>query len=83
MISRCPYFVVEKVKLDGGTTYSGRCDGETFEIWGCVAGQAEIEWAGEPVTLGAVRFALLPAALCAFSIRAERPATLLRAFAPQ
>jgi mannose-6-phosphate isomerase len=81
-ISRCPYFCVEKVDLDGGTTYEGRCDGGTFEIWGSVVGQADIQWTGQPVTLPAVRFALLPAALCAFAIHAKQPATLLRAYAP-
>jgi mannose-6-phosphate isomerase len=82
-ISRCPYFVVEKVDLRAKTTYQGKCDDGTFEIWGCVAGQAEIRWAGEPVTLPAVRFALLPAALCDFEIAAERASTLLRAYAPE
>ncbi|MBN1583764.1 MAG: class I mannose-6-phosphate isomerase [Anaerolineae bacterium] len=82
-ISRCPYFCVEKVDLDVWTTYQGCCDGSTFEIWGCVSGQVQVRWTGEPVSLPAVRFALLPAALCEFSIYAERPATLLRAFAPE
>jgi mannose-6-phosphate isomerase len=82
-ISRCPYFVVEKVELDSDTAYQGQCDGSTFEIWGCIKGQAKVQWAGDPAILPAVRFALLPAALCAFSIYTEQPATLLRAFAPQ
>ena len=81
-ISRCPYFCVEKVELGSDTTYTGCCDGGTFEIWGCVSGQAEVQWAGEPVSLPAVRFVLLPAALGAFSVYAKRPTTLLRAFAP-
>ncbi|MBN1933419.1 MAG: class I mannose-6-phosphate isomerase, partial [Anaerolineae bacterium] len=55
-VSRCGYFVVEEVRLAAGATYRGACDGGTFEIWGCVAGQAEAQWAGAPVSLPAVRF---------------------------
>lgn len=81
-ISRCRYFVVEQVILGAGAAYHRTCDGRTFEIWGCVEGQAEVQWAGDPVVLPAVRFCLLPAALRAFTICAEQPATLLRAYAP-
>ncbi len=82
-IARCPYFVVEKAVLEAGGAYRGRCDGTTFEIWGSVAGAAQVQWAGDPVLLPAVRFALLPAALGGFTVQAEGPATLLRAYAPQ
>lgn len=82
-ISRCRYFVVEEVRLEGGAAYSGRCDGNTFEIWGCISGRVKVQWAGAPLALPAVRFALLPAALGDFAIHAERPATLLRAWAPE
>lgn len=81
-ISRCRYFVVEQVRLDAGVTYRGLCNGETFEIWGCVEGQAGVQWASDTVALPAVRFGLLPAALGAFAIHAECPAMLLRAYAP-
>jgi mannose-6-phosphate isomerase len=82
-IARCPYFVVERVELEGGGAYRGRCDGTTLEIWGCVAGVAQMRWLGDAVSLSAVRFALLPAALGEFAIQAEAPATLLRAYAPE
>ncbi len=81
-ISRCPYFVVEQVKLESGTNYCGQCDGSTWEVWGCVSGQAQVQWRGDPLTLAAVRFALLPAALGEFAICADGPAVLLRAYAP-
>ena len=81
-ISRCPYFCVEEVRLDRGASYRSRCDGGTFEIWGCVSGEAVVQWSADPVTLPAVQFVLLPAALGRFCLRAERPATLLRAYAP-
>jgi mannose-6-phosphate isomerase len=82
-ISRCAYFVVEEVKLASGSAYVGQCDGQTFEIWGCVAGKAQVQWSASPLHLEAVQYTLLPAALGEWSIRASQPATLLRAYAPQ
>jgi len=82
-IARCPYFVVEKVELEAGAAYKERCGGTTFEIWGSVAGSAQVRWAGDPVSLPAVRFALLPALLGEFTVQTEQPATLLRAYAPE
>jgi mannose-6-phosphate isomerase len=82
-LARCRYFAVQEIVLDAGAAYRGRCDGTTFEIWGCVAGQADVGWAGEPLPLAAVRYVLLPAALGDFTIQARGPATLLRAFAPE
>ncbi len=81
-ISRCDYFVVQEVRLAAGATWHGACDGGTFEIWGCVKGTADVQWAGGPVVLPAVKFCLLPAALGAFAIHADQPSTLLRAYAP-
>jgi mannose-6-phosphate isomerase len=82
-ISRCRYFVVEEVKLDGRASYRGRLDGATFEIWGCVSGECRVQWSGDPTSLRAVQFVLLPAALGDFAIQATRAATLLRAYAPE
>jgi mannose-6-phosphate isomerase len=81
-LSRCPYFVVEKIKLDRRAAYHGQCCGETFEIWGCMSGQVEVGWQGDPLPLSAIRFVLLPAALGDWTIRAGPAATLLRAYAP-
>jgi len=81
-ISRCDYFCVEEVQLDARAVYEGRCDGSTFEIWGCVQGKADLNWAGDPVSLPAIRFVLVPAALGDFRIEAGGGATLLRAYAP-
>ncbi len=80
VISRCPYFTVERVQLAARAAWAGHCTGETFEIWGCVEGECAIAWAGAPVALPAVRFALLPAALGPFVIEAGPPSTLLRAY---
>jgi mannose-6-phosphate isomerase len=82
-LCQSPYFVVEKVSLEEAATYTGCCDGSTFEIWGIVSGSAEIGWAEQRATLSAVRFVLLPAAMGAFTVHAERPATLLRVYAPE
>ena len=82
IISACQAFTVERLRLDGNARFDGRCDGSTFEIWGCVEGSARILWEGEPLPLPAVRFALLPAALGEFAVQtAGEPATLLRAWA--
>jgi mannose-6-phosphate isomerase len=82
-LCRSPYFVVEKLSLEESATYAGQCDGSTFEIWGSVSGSAEIGWADRRAPLDAVRFALLPAALGPFTVHAERPAALLRVYAPE
>jgi mannose-6-phosphate isomerase len=81
-LARNRYFVVEKIELAAGGRYGGLCDGSTLEIWGCVAGDAAVHWAGEPVRLPAIRYTLLPAALGRFSVTASQPSICLRAFLP-
>jgi len=80
LISQSHAFTVEKISLDAGASYAGHCNGETFEIWGCLEGESLVEWDGEPVSLPAVRFTLLPAQLGEFRVSATTPATLLRAY---
>ncbi len=79
---RSDYFVVEEVNLNSGATYFGACDGSTLEIWGCINGQAAVEWKGAPVKLPAIRYALLPAALGEFQVVARQSCTLLRVYLP-
>ncbi len=81
-ISRCDYFVVEKVALSAGAGYTGRTNGETLEIWGTVEGRSELTWAGEPISLPTIRFCLVPARLGDFAVRAAGPATMLRVYLP-
>jgi mannose-6-phosphate isomerase len=76
------YFVVEEVTMRAGSVYVGACDGSTMEIWGCLRGAAAIAWARDPVALPAVRYALLPAALGQFEVRATQPCTCLRVYLP-
>jgi mannose-6-phosphate isomerase len=76
LLCRNRYFVTERVELEPGATYRGRCDGSTLEIWGVIEGEANVS--GEQ--LEAVRFALLPAAMGDFAVTTQRGATLLRSY---
>lgn len=80
VISRCRHFTVEKVQLVAGAAWAGHCTGDTFEIWGCMEGECAITWAGDPVALPAVRFALLPATLGEFAVAAAKPSIALRVY---
>ena len=80
---RNQYFVVEEVSLAAGGTFFGACDGATLEIWGCLSGQAAVEWRGEAVPLPAIRYVLLPAALGEFQITARSACTCLRVYLPR
>jgi hypothetical protein len=73
---------VEELNFDKGGSYLGSCDGSTMEIWGCVEGDVHLEWAGEPVRLAAIRYALLPAILGDFQITAQQASTCLRVYLP-
>ncbi len=82
IISDCPYFRVERVILkEAGAAFEGTCSGETFEIWGSMAGESRVKWAGTPLELPAVFYTLLPATLGTFKIEATTtPAVLLRVY---
>jgi len=82
IIGQCPYFQTERLHLPAGESFQGRCSGETFEIWGVLDGEATVRWAGEPVSLSAVGWVLLPAALGDFRVVADVGSTLLRVFTP-
>ncbi|MBN1311366.1 MAG: class I mannose-6-phosphate isomerase [Anaerolineae bacterium] len=71
------YFVTERVEMAKGTIYRGSCSGDSLEIWGVVEGNVVID----AVSLRAVRFALLPAALGDFTVTALSKTTLLRTYA--
>jgi len=81
-ISRSEYFVVEKVTFAPGAGYAGQTNGATLEIWGTVEGESELNWAGQPVPLPAIRFCLVPARLGDFAVQATTPATMLRVYLP-
>jgi mannose-6-phosphate isomerase len=81
-ISRCGYFVVEKITMSPGAIYPGQTNGETLEIWGTVEGKSELAWAKEPIPLPAIRFCLVPARLGDFEVRATESVTMLRVYLP-
>ncbi len=82
LIGECAYFRTERLEFSAGAAYAGECDGATFEIWGVLKGSASIAGAWGAVTLQAVDWALLPAALGAFTVTASAATTALRVFTP-
>ena len=80
LLVRRPQFTVERLILEPTATYTGTCDGSTFEIWGCMAGECSVGWAGDPISLPAVHFFLLPATLGAFTVTPKGRSTLLRIY---
>jgi mannose-6-phosphate isomerase len=75
-LCRNQYFVTERVEMDQGAAFAGHCTGDSLEIWGALDGEATVNG----VSLAAVRFGLLPAALGAFTVRATTPVTMLRTY---
>ena len=76
LLCRNPYFVTERITLETGIEFGGERNGDTLEIWGVLAGEVSIN----QLTLGAVRFCLLPASSGEFTVTANQPATLLRTY---
>jgi mannose-6-phosphate isomerase len=81
-ISSSRYFVVEKVVLPEGQTYTSRTDGETLEIWGTVEGESELIWGEKAFSLPTIRFCLVPACLGEFAVQTKKMATMLRVYLP-
>ncbi|HSM55120.1 MAG TPA: type I phosphomannose isomerase catalytic subunit [Candidatus Sulfomarinibacteraceae bacterium] len=81
-LCRNRYFVVERLRLDPGAAVSGACSGATMEIWGAIEGAARLAAGENAVTLTAVQFSLLPAALGSFSVSCDGAVTLLRTYLP-
>jgi mannose-6-phosphate isomerase len=76
LLCRNRYFTTERVTLAAGAEFHGACTGESLEIWGVLEGQATVN----ELTLDAVRFCLLPAALGEYVVMARTGATLLRTY---
>ncbi|OQY44784.1 MAG: hypothetical protein B6242_11895 [Anaerolineaceae bacterium 4572_78] len=81
-ISRCKYFVVEKVELEKGASYHGHTDGQTLEIWGTTEGMSELIWHEHIIPMPTIRFCLVPAILADFHIMAKTNCTMLRVYLP-
>ena len=83
VIGESRYFRTERLKMAAGQSYAGNTDGRTLEIWGVLEGEATLKWsAGEPLTLPAVSWVLIPAGLGEFGVSAAQDATLLRVITP-
>lgn len=74
------YFTVERVSLTADTPFEGHNDGQTFEIWGVIEGEATVTGGDTAVELSAVQFVLLPAALGDFHLQTSDTAVCLRAY---
>jgi mannose-6-phosphate isomerase len=70
------YFITNRYQFYDDWQLSGNCNGGSLEIWGVIAGHAQI--AG--YELDAVNFILLPAGLGKYQIQAQQDACLLHVF---
>lgn len=82
LLAECPYFRTERLTLAAGEIYTGRCAGDTFEIWAILDGAAKVTWAAGALDVSAVGWALLPATLGKFSVEATEKSVLLRIITP-
>ncbi len=83
VVAECDHFVVERVGVDAGCDFEARLDGETCEVWGVLSGAATLEGAwGGALRLRSVGFALLPATMDRFRVRAGEDVVALRAYLP-
>ena len=73
------YFVTERVEIEAGAAFNGRCDSSTLEIWGVLEGTVMVN----EVEVTAVQFTLLPAAMGDFGVTAVQKSTLLRTYVQQ
>lgn len=81
-IAHCAYFHTERVLMGAGRVYAGECAGESFEIWATLSGSVRLEWAGGGIDLAGVAWVLLPAALGAYRLTADKESMLLRVITP-
>ncbi|MDE2655289.1 MAG: class I mannose-6-phosphate isomerase [Gemmatimonadota bacterium] len=83
VIAECDKFVVERLAVRAGAEFGMILGGETFEAWGVVAGEAVFAAQGSPpLGVGAVGFALLPAAMGPCRVGAAADSVLLRSYLP-
>lgn len=76
LLCRNRYFITERVEMDQGSSFEGFCNGDSLEIWGTISGTVKVNG----LTLEAIQFCLLPAALGRFSVKAITETTLLRTY---
>jgi len=76
LLCRNQYFVTERVEMAVGSVFEGHCNGDSLEIWGVLQGAVQLN----DLSLDAVQFALLPAAMGEFKVIADDTAMLLRTY---
>ncbi len=82
-LARCDHFVVERVGLEAHARFAHDLVGDTFEIWGVLSGAATMGSSGAAtLPLHGVQFALLPATMGPFEVRALTDVVALRARLP-
>lgn len=83
VVAECEHFVVDRVSIDAGCDFEALLDGETCEVWGVLSGAATLEGGcGGALRLGSIGFALLPATIGRFRVRAGEDVVALRAYLP-
>lgn len=81
-LAQCAYFHTERIVMGGGRVYTGRCTGESYEIWAVISGAVQLEWSGGQIDLSRISWVLLPASLGEYRITARSASMLLRVITP-
>ena len=79
VLADSPLFTTERMNFSLAR-YTNACDGTSFQVVGCFKCDGTLAWSGSPLTLRAVRFALLPAILGGYELRAGSASTWLRTY---
>jgi mannose-6-phosphate isomerase len=82
LLAECARFRTERFTLAAGDELDGNLEGQSFEIWGAIAGSVALDCGDRTIELREVSWTLLPATLGPFRIRCDRNATLLRILTP-
>lgn len=73
------YFSTELVEVDAGAEFTEQLNGDTLEIWGVIRGQIRVN----DLSISAVNFTLLPAALGQYRLISDTGAVCLRTYVPE
>ena len=76
LLCRNHYFVTERVEMAAGSVFEGHCNGDSLEIWGVLKGAVRLN----ELSLDAVQFVLVPAAMGKFNVATDDNAILLRTY---
>lgn len=83
VVAECGHFVVERLRAGAGAIFAANLDGESFEVWGTVAGTASLHPSRAPALgMEPARFILLPATMGPFTLQALTETVAIRVFLP-